>query len=57
MSRQLTRDPQPDHTVRWWCQGCDWDISQSPASYQDVRVAFFKHVGANNRIGFRRGGE
>ena len=57
MSRQLTKDTQPDNTVRWWCAGCNWDVTEPPASYTDVLAAFLQHDCANFEIVFRHGGE
>ena len=57
MARQLKQEQQPDTTVRWWCEGCAWDVSEPPASYHDVLVAFLKHDCASYEVVFRRSGE
>lgn len=58
MNRQLVREQLPGtDAVRWWCQGCNWDMTEPPASYTDALHAFLKHICANNEIVFRRGGE
>ena len=58
MPKQLVRDQLPGTpTVRWWCQGCNWDVSEPPATFADALVAFLKHDCASYEVVFRRGGE